>query len=403
MAMRYTFALVLLSAAVAAALIGLIEMRDAPPADASFHLMRVYSVMGGRNGDANVQFVELRMAASGQNQLSGHRLCFYDAAGNPWARFDFTVPNPSVSSSGSSILIGTSAMNAVWPGTPDKFFNSTTTTALNASADVNAPIPQPAGKVIFGSMTSTCTVTDNRDSVAYGTGYTGNVDHGTKFASDLPTSGEQAITITGSVCNPCTRDNSADYSILAANPRSNNGFTGPWGEPGPTPTPVPTPTPSPTATAIPTTTVAPTPTATAGATPTGTQGPTPTPTETPAPTPTPSGVTPTATGSPIETGTPAPTVTPTPSGTAPVKLLQGDVQCDGDVDSVDGLQQLRQVAGLETFQEDGCPEIGSAGAVFGDVDCDGDVDSVDALKVLRHVAALSVTQTEPCADIGTVL
>lgn len=403
--MRFISAIAALALLVAGSFAAYSGLRNAPEAEASFHLMRVYSVMGGRNGDANVQYVELRMTAGGQNQLSGHRLCFYDNAGNPWARFDFTVPNPSVSASGSSILIGTNAMNAVWPGTPDKFFNSTTTTALDPSADVNAPIPQPAGKVVFGSMNASCLVTDEVDSVAYGTGYTGSVDHGTKFASDLPTAGEQAMTITATLCSPGCQDNSTDYSILTANPRSNNGFTGPWGEPGPTPTPVPTPTPSPTPTPIATTTLVPTPTVTPTATPTGTSGPTPTPTETPGPTPSATSETATPSASPPSSVTP----TPVPSGTAPAtstptaKLVQGDVQCDGDVDSVDGLQQLRQVAGLSTFQEDKCPEIGSAGALFGDVDCDGDVDSVDALKVLRHVAALSVAQTEPCPDIGTGL
>jgi len=41
--------------------------------------------------------------------------------------------------------------------------------------------------------------------------------------------------------------------------------------------------------------------------------------------------------------------------------------------------------------------------IQGDVDCDGDVDAVDALKDLQHVAALGFAQTEPCPDIGTVI
>ncbi|MEE8369765.1 MAG: hypothetical protein V3S00_03230, partial [Dehalococcoidia bacterium] len=39
----------------------------------------------------------------------------------------------------------------------------------------------------------------------------------------------------------------------------------------------------------------------------------------------------------------------------------------------------------------------------GDVDCDGDVDSIDALKIQRFIVGLSVTQTEPCPDIGSPL
>ena len=98
--------------------------------------------------------------------------------------------------------------------------------------------------------------------------------------------------------------------------------------------------------------------------------------------------------------TPAPTPVPTPVPT-PGPTPQGDVDCDNDVDTVDGLKIQRHVAALSVAQEDGCPPIAAAG--FGDVDCDGDVDTVDSLKVLRHVAGLSVTQTEPCTDIGTAL
>lgn len=39
-------------------------------------------------------------------------------------------------------------------------------------------------------------------------------------------------------------------------------------------------------------------------------------------------------------------------------------------------------------------------AEMGDVDCNGDVNAVDALKILRQVAGLSVSQAEPCPDIS---
>ncbi|HEY5641030.1 MAG TPA: hypothetical protein VIW01_13370 [Dehalococcoidia bacterium] len=38
----------------------------------------------------------------------------------------------------------------------------------------------------------------------------------------------------------------------------------------------------------------------------------------------------------------------------------------------------------------------------GDVDCGGNVSPVDSLKTLRHDAGLSVQQDEPCPDIGTL-
>jgi len=152
--------------------------------------------------------------------------------------------------------------------------------------------------------------------------------------------------------------------------------------------------------------------ATVTPTPSGTTG-TPTPSETPTTTPnspTPTGSqtpTPTATGTLTPTPTATGSITPTPTGGPGVN---GDDDCDGDVDSVDGLKTLRHVAGLPVTQNEPCPDIGSsraaadeAPATFGDVDCDGDVDSVDGLQILRHVAGLSVNQHQPCPPIGQPL
>lgn len=161
-----------------------------------------------------------------------------------------------------------------------------------------------------------------------------------------------------------------------------SSFSGPT--PPPTPSPTPTPSPSPTPTGSPT----PTPTADPTVTPTETATPTATPPETPSPTP---------------PGTPTPTATPAPTPTGGTKRLQGDVDCDGDVDTVDALFVLRDVAELPVNQPKGCPEIGSAGSIFGDVDCDGDVDAVDALFILRDVAALPVNVPKGCTPIGEPL
>lgn len=79
---------------------------------------------------------------------------------------------------------------------------------------------------------------------------------------------------------------------------------------------------------------------------------------------------------------------------------QGDVDCDGDLDSVDGLKVLRHAAGLDVTQEPGCPQLGSGAPPFGDVDCSGAVDAVDALLILRSVAGLPVTQPPGCGPIG---
>lgn len=136
----------------------------------------------------------------------------------------------------------------------------------------------------------------------------------------------------------------------------------------------------------------------------------------PTPTPVPTGsATPTATPTPTggATTTPTPTSTggptPTPTGGAKGNGKWGDIDCNGEVDAVDALKILRDVAALAYTQTEPCPDLGdevpvlAAGTnrVWGDVDCDGDVDAVDALGVLRFVAALSVNQQPGCPEMGS--
>lgn len=88
----------------------------------------------------------------------------------------------------------------------------------------------------------------------------------------------------------------------------------------------------------------------------------------------------------------------------------GDDDCNGAVNAVDGLKNLQELAGIPYEQEDPCfalgapvgvsPAGGAQQLLWGDVDCDGDVDSVDALGILRSVAALPVAQEPGCPMIG---
>lgn len=205
-------------------------------AGSAFHLMRVYGVMGGAEGDASIQYVELRMTDSGQNLVSGHHICFYDETGAPWARFRF----PSSVSNGSdeaSILIGTAEFDSAWAaGSPDFTFSSANTVAINGSADVDHPLVAPAGKVAFGTD-GTSTVSQMCqgsfaliDSVAYGSGFTGTADYPPAFGSDLPSAGTQTLRLQGPICHPDSfssscpqpRDNSQDYALVDTNSAGNN-------------------------------------------------------------------------------------------------------------------------------------------------------------------------------------
>ena len=96
--------------------------------------------------------------------------------------------------------------------------------------------------------------------------------------------------------------------------------------------------------------------------------------------------------------------------TPPGAVLWGDDDCNGAVAAVDALKNLQEVAGLPYSQTDPCFGLGESvdiqlasatERIWGDVDCDGDLDSVDALAILRKIAAFSVNQQPNCPEIGS--
>jgi uncharacterized protein YkwD len=168
--------------------------------------------------------------------------------------------------------------------------------------------------------------------------------------------------------------------------------------PTPTPSPTPTPTPSPTLTPTPTSSpTSPTPslalTPTPSLTPSLTEPATPTPalSSMPSPTPTPTpdpalppppaptntptqtfdGPTPTAAGEATSTATASPSVTIAP--------VNGDADCNGQINTNDVIGILEAVGQMGNRGLSGCtPDL--------DVNCDGRVDAVDALAVLLAIA-----------------
>ncbi len=91
-------------------------------------------------------------------------------------------------------------------------------------------------------------------------------------------------------------------------------------------------------------------------------------------------------------------VAPTPPPT-----VKGDVDCSGDVSSVDALKVLQYVAHLPVNLGPSCPQLGTdagGGQVAGDMNCDGVADSSDALVILRHVAQLPLGLPAGCQDLG---
>ncbi len=79
----------------------------------------------------------------------------------------------------------------------------------------------------------------------------------------------------------------------------------------------------------------------------------------------------------------------------------GDVHCDGAVDSVDSLGDLRYLAHLSPLPHaSDCPEIDETVEVAGASPHAWGVNSLDALRILRYVAHLSLTPIAGCPDVG---
>ena len=196
--------------------------------------MRIAAVMGGAGGDATVQYVELRMDAAGQGFVSSFNITFRDAAGDPVVTFTFPG-NVTGAASGSSILVATQEFADAATVTPDFIFSASNTSANMMGADVLHPVPVPAGKIAFAEGSQNCQFGGPFvvDSLAYGDAYAGSVDYGSKFPTDLPTVGTQALVVDNLNLEPT--DNATEYSIEeipvsippgADTPRNNAGETG---------------------------------------------------------------------------------------------------------------------------------------------------------------------------------
>ena len=171
------------------------------PAGAAFHIMIIDEVMAGAGGAANIQFVELKMQAAGQNVVSGTKLLFYDATGNQTATFTFPS-NVGSGANGASILIGTTQFASASSVTPDFTMPSN----LNALD----------GRVCFTYPNGTTLI----DCVAYGNFTGSNGPYGSP-AAVLPVSGNSSLERVTD-----TNNNANDFSLGTPAPRNNAGQTG---------------------------------------------------------------------------------------------------------------------------------------------------------------------------------
>lgn len=205
---RWILGLALLAALAAALLQG------PQPAQATIHCMRIHAVMAGANGDTSIQYVELRLAAGLlTGATNSTKLLFFDASGNQTGAFTLGSTF-GFSNTPGSILLGTAGLQAAAGVTPDFI--------------IPANVIAPAGKIQFVHTTDCLLTGTIIDSVAYGS-FTGTVDCGTTPTVALPTAGTQALTLQN-LMNTCS-DNSTEYALQAAAPRTNGGATGSFAPP----------------------------------------------------------------------------------------------------------------------------------------------------------------------------
>ncbi len=192
--------------------------------------MQIEQVIGSVNGNTAAQAIQLRMRSSGQNLVSSTSLWAADAAGGNRVLLLNIASDVAVSTSGSHILLATSAFTTAMQATQPSF-----------APDFTLATPIPASYLAAGRLTfevdggTVATPGTIYWSLSWGgANYTGpntgdltndaNANFGPPFADPLPSSGAQGIHFTGAATAAST-SNLADYA-LTANPATvikNNG------------------------------------------------------------------------------------------------------------------------------------------------------------------------------------
>jgi len=96
---------------------GAVVMLMSAKASAAYHIMKVVQVYAS----STASYVQLQMYTGGQNQVVGHKISVYDAAGVEIAASSYTIAgtNPANSSDQANILFGTSGVMATFGVAPD--------------------------------------------------------------------------------------------------------------------------------------------------------------------------------------------------------------------------------------------------------------------------------------------
>jgi hypothetical protein len=195
----------------------------ARPAGAVFHDAVVHELMAGAEGDATVQYVEIRMLSGGQNAVARTRLAAFSCTDPVGVvRFDITG---NVSASGADVrwIMASPTFAAAAGITPDFTWDPAT---FQLYAECGMVCWGAPGTIPPEDTSWAVSNPDNyTDCVAYG-GYAGprpSTAVGSPSPHDLA-DGAQSLTRIGD-----SDDNSADFALACPTPTNNAGQVGALG------------------------------------------------------------------------------------------------------------------------------------------------------------------------------
>lgn len=180
----------------------------ASPVHAAFHLMKVVEVFPGTSAAPAAQYVTLQMYSSGQNQVGGHGITVFDAAGAVIQTFNFpgAVANGAAQ---SRILIATPEAAALF--------------GMTADLGMTATLPLAGGKVCFDASPVDCLAWGNYSGSLSGIGtpfaVASGLTPGSAAIRRLDVSGGAGTLEAGDDTDNCASD------FVAGSPRPRNNGT----------------------------------------------------------------------------------------------------------------------------------------------------------------------------------
>lgn len=179
------------------------QLITARPARATFHLAEISEIMTGYNFSQTVQFVEIRMLAGGQGEVTGSKLAVFGQDGG-FFTIALTVPSDVSSGSDRKWLMARPGFEAL--------------TGLQPDFEFTQVLPIDNGMVCWGKPGDAEADPDAYvDCVSYGTFYSGPPNTHTAAPSPMPPYGFSLQRVSD------TNDSSVDFICGdPANPENND-------------------------------------------------------------------------------------------------------------------------------------------------------------------------------------